>query len=219
MNKLKTTLATIVAALSAALLIAPTLAQQPKTNETTAASPAGQMDGAEMMAKMMELSKLNENHKLLGDLSGTWNYKVKFWMAPGAPPNESKGTAVRKPTFDGRYYILNVTGKMEMPGADGKMKSMEFKGMSIEGYDNAKQKFIGTWIDNMGTGIMLSEGTYDPATKTFTYTADTEMMPGMKTKVRETVKIVDKDHHDFEFYEDHGSGETKTMEINYTREN
>jgi Protein of unknown function (DUF1579) len=216
MKTLKTAFRSLTAALAAALIVAPAFAQEPTPN-APAASPAGQPPDAEMMAKMMELAKPGENHKLLADLSGTWNYKVKFWMAPGAPPSESKGTAVRKPTFDGRYYLMNVTGKMEMPGADGKMKSMEFKGMSIEGYDNAKQKFVSTWIDNMDTGIMLSEGTYDPATKTFTYTAETEMMPGMKTKVRETVKIVDKDHHDFEFYEDHGSGETKTMEINYTR--
>ena len=76
---------------------------------------------------------------------------------------------------------------MKMPGADGKMKDMQFKGMGIEGYDNVKKKFVGSWIDNMGTGIMMSEGTYDPATKTFTYTTDEEMMPGMKTKIRELV--------------------------------
>jgi len=69
----------------------------------------------------------------------------------------------------------------------------------------------------MGTGIMLSEGDYDPATKTFTYPSEEEMMPGVKTKVREVIKITDKDHHTFEWYEDRGGQETKTMEINYTR--
>jgi hypothetical protein len=43
------------------------------------------------------------------------------------------------------------------------------------------------------------------------------MMPGMKTKIRETIKIVDKDHRVFEFYEDRGGTEVKTMEIKYTR--
>ena len=45
---------------------------------------------------MMELAQLNENHKLLGELAGTWDYTVKMWMVPDAPPNESKGTATRK---------------------------------------------------------------------------------------------------------------------------
>ena len=218
MNTLKTTVATIAAALSAALLIAPTLAEEPKTNESAAASPAGQMNDAEMMAKMMELSKLNENHKLLAQLAGTWTNTVKMWMAPDAPPMESKGTAVRKPIMEGRYFVADFTGQMKMPGADGKMKNMEFKGKSVEGYDNAKQKFVSTWFDNMGTGIIMSEGTYDPSTKTFTYTAEAEMMPGMKTKVREVIRVVDKDHHTFEYYEDRGGQEVKTMEINYTRQ-
>lgn len=171
------------------------------------------------MAQMIELAKTGENHKLLADLVGTWKYTVKMWMDPdpNAKPDESKGTAVRKAAMGGRYFIVDVTGKMEMPGPDGKKKDMEFKGMSIEAYDNVKKKFLATWIDNMGTGIMLSEGTYDPATKTFTYTGEYEGIPGMKQKVREVVKIVDNDHHTFEWYEDRGGQEAKTMEIAYTR--
>jgi len=87
----------------------------------------------------------------------------------------------------------------------------------MEGYDNVKKKFVGTWMDNMGTGIMMSEGDYDPATKSFTYTSEMEPMPGMKTKVREVLKVTDKDHMTFEWYEDRGGQEAKTMEINYTR--
>ncbi len=170
-----------------------------------------------MMKQMMELSKLNENHKLLADLAGTWDYTVKMWMAPEMPPSESKGTAVRKAVMDGRYFTLDVSGKIQMPGPDGKMKDFNFKGMGLEGYDNAKKKFVSTWSDNMITGIMMSEGTYDSATKTFTYTGETEMMPGMKSKVRETVKVTDKDHHTFEYFEDRGGKDVKTMEINYTR--
>ncbi|MEY2491240.1 MAG: hypothetical protein QOH24_191 [Verrucomicrobiota bacterium] len=170
-----------------------------------------------MMAKMMELSKLSENHKLLADLAGTWTYTITMWMAPNAPPMKSTGNLVRKPIMGGRYFNVDVTGKMKMPGPDGKLKDFEFKGMSTEGYDNVKQKFVSTWTDNMGTGITLSEGTYDPATKTFTYTSEMEPMPGMKTKVREVLKVADKNHHNFEWYEDRGGQEVKTMEINYTR--
>ena len=31
---------------------------------------------------MMEMSKLNENHKLLADMNGNWNYTIKIWMNP-----------------------------------------------------------------------------------------------------------------------------------------
>jgi len=176
----------------------------------------GQPSEAEM-AMMMELAKPGENHKLLQDGVGSWTYVVKWWMSPDAPPNESKGVSVARAAMDGRYVITEHTSKMQMPGQDGKMMDMEFKGMAVEGYDNAKKKFVSTWIDNMGTGIMHMEGTYDSATKTLTYTGEYEMMPGTKTKMRQTIKLADKDHRLYEFYEDRGGKEVKTMELTYAR--
>jgi Protein of unknown function (DUF1579) len=89
--------------------------------------------------------------------------------------------------------------------------------MAVEGYDNIKKKFVSSWIDSMGTGIQFSEGTYDSATKTFTFNMEMEMVPGMKTPVRETIKLTDKDHMMLEWYENRGGQEKKTMEIAYTR--
>jgi hypothetical protein len=217
----------------AALIALPSFGQSPATSPAAASSksvntgqvavpaqPAtAQPNPAEMMKQMMELSKLNENHKLLSSLDGNWDYAIKFWMNPdpNAKPQESKGTATRKSIMGGRYVMMDVTGKMQMPGEDGKMKDITFKGVGMEGYDNVKKKFVGTWVDNMGTGIMMSEGTYDPATKTFTYTGEYEAIPGMKQKIREVVKIADKDHMSLEWYENQGGQEVKTMEISYTR--
>ena len=93
------------------------------------------------MKQMMEMSKLNENHKLLADMNGNWNYAIKMWMSPdpNAKPQESKGTANRKSVMGGRYVVMDVTGKMQMPDQNGKMQDMQFKGMGVEGYDNVKQ--------------------------------------------------------------------------------
>src|SRR6266508_1320455 len=212
-------LAMLIATSSFAQTTSTSPAGASSSSATQPAASGGQPNQQEMMKQMMELSKLNENHKLLTDLDGNWTYTIKFWMNPdpNAKPEESKGTAVRKSMMDGRFFVVDVTGKMEMPGADGKKKEMTFKGMGIDGYDNVKKKFVGTWMDNMGTGVMMSEGDYDPATKTFTYASEYEAIPGMKTKIREVVKIVDKNHHTFEWYEDRGGKEVKTMEISYTR--
>lgn len=188
----------------------------PATTTTTApAQPSADMQ--EMMKVMMEMGKVGDNHKLLAELAGNWTYTVKMWMDPAGKPQESKGTSTRKAIMDGRYFIAEHTGKFQMPGADGKMKDMNFKGMAIEGYDNAKKKFVSSWVDNMSTMIMNSEGTYDAATKTFTYNAECEMMPGKMTKIREVIKVVDKDHHTFEWYDNSQGPEAKTMEISYTR--
>jgi len=172
---------------------------------------------AEMMSMMMEMAKPGKNHQRLQEGAGTWAYAVKWWMSPEASPTESSGTAVLKSVMGGRYLVGEHSGKMQMPGADGQMMDAEFRGMSVEGYDNAKQKYVASWIDNMGTGIMYMEGTYDAAAKTLTYLAEYEMMPGIKTKMREIIKITDKDHRTAEFFEDRDGKQVKTMEIRYTR--
>jgi Protein of unknown function (DUF1579) len=221
------TFTSLITILFAVLIATPSFAQSPATSPatatgSTAAQPAtatGQPNPQEMMKQMMDMSKLNENHKLLADMNGSWNYTIKMWMNPdpNAKPQESKGSATRKSAMGGRYFTMDVTGKLQMPGEDGKMKDVQFKGMAIEGYDNVKKKFVGSWVDNMGTGITFSEGTYDPTTKTFTYTTEMEPVPGMKSQVREVLKVPDNNHMMLEWYENRGGNEVKTMEINYTR--
>jgi hypothetical protein len=191
------------------------------TTTTTASSPAPNASSmaptAEEMKQMMEMANLNENHKLLASTAGNWSYVVKMWMDPSGKPTESTGTATRKAIMDGRYVSGDYTGKFKMPGADGKMKDMDFHGMSMDGYDNVKKKFVSGWIDNMGTGIMTMEGTYDAASKSITYTGEAEMMPGVKEKFRQIMKLTDASHMSLEYYEDRGQGEAKTMEITYTK--
>jgi len=194
---------------------APSFAQEgaaPKTQEKPAAG-----DDAQMMATMMEMAKPGENHKMLEASVGSWAYKVKWWMRPDAAPMESSGTCSIKSVMDGRYFISENRGTMPMPGPDGKMMDVGFQGMGTEGYDNAKKKFVASWIDNMGTGIMMMEGSYDAAAKTMTYVGEEEPVPGTKLKMRQVVKFTDKDHHMMEFYEVHGGAEVKVMEITYAR--
>jgi hypothetical protein len=224
MNIRKTAIQSLIVLFAAAFMASPSLAQfsstSPSPSPATTAAPGGAGGDAEMqkmMAMMMEMGKINENHKLLADLAGNWTYALKMWMDPSGKPQESKGTSTRKAIMGGRYFIAEHSGKFQMPGPDGKMKDMNFKGMAIEGYDNAKKKFVSSWIDNMSTMIMNSEGDYDPAAKSFTYNAECQMEPGKTTKIREVIKVVDKDHHTFEWYDNSRGPETKTMEITYTR--
>jgi len=44
-----------------------------------------------------------------------------------------------------------------------------------------------------------------------------ELVPGMKSQVREVLKVPDNNHMMLEWYENQGAQERKTMEINYTR--
>src|SRR5205814_10107688 len=79
-------------------------AQSPAESPAVATSPAaasatgGQPNPQEMMKQMVEMSKLNENHKLLSSLDGNWTFTIKMCTNPdpNAPAHESKGTATRR---------------------------------------------------------------------------------------------------------------------------
>lgn len=181
----------------------------------------GGMDEAAMMEMWMKAASPGENHKLLESMVGDWTYVNKMWHNPdpNAPAEESTGTCSTKPIMGGRFFQNEIAGSFEMPGPDGKPMKMDFRGTGLNGYDNVTGKFVGTWIDNMGTGIMYFEGSYDPAAKSFTYTSTFDCpMQRCKVAIREVVKIIDKDHHVMEWYETRpGEKERKTMEITYTR--
>ena len=48
--------------------------------------------------------------------------------------------------LDGRYIKVDVAG--DMPGMG------PFTGFGLTGFDNVSKKFVSTWVDNMGTGMM-----------------------------------------------------------------
>jgi len=210
----------VTAVMLAALAAAPAIAQDKDHDKKEAKPHAGQPSEAEMMATMMELAKPGEHHTFMeNNAVGSWTYHMRTWMNPDPSvlPTESSGTCETKAVMGGRYFISEVNGKFPMPGADGKMQLMDFKGMATDGYDNVKKKFVSTWIDNMGTSIMMMEGDMDNPSRTLTYTAEYEPMPGMKTKARQVVKFVSRKEHTMEWYEDRGGKEVKVMAITYKR--
>lgn len=176
----------------------------------TAAAPAAPMDSAAMMKAWMEFMTPGELHKFLAEQNGTWEGKITMWMAPGAPPSESKGQAVNRMILGGRYQEAKFTGTFD---------GQPFEGQSIVGYDNAKKAFVSTWVDNMGTGIMVAEGPWDAASKTITFKGTMiDPMTGKECKLREIMTFIDKNNHKMEMYNTMpGAQEYKSMEIIYTR--
>jgi Protein of unknown function (DUF1579) len=166
---------------------------------------------AEMMDAMMKAAQPGEQHKHLARMAGDWEYTSKMWMAPGQPPEESKGTMHGETVMGGRYVQHHWKGNM---------MGMAFEGLGTEGYDNTAKQFISSWIDNMGTSIMFSKGSCDAAGKVCTMTGD---MPDPMSGGNMTTKMVltwtDNDHFKNEmFMKDPASGnEMKTMEISASR--
>jgi len=178
---------------------------EPGTTET---KPA--VDSATMMKNWQEYMTPGDIHKMMAKWDGVWNGEVTMWMYPGAPEQKSKSTAENKMIMNGLYQESNHSGDM---------MGMPFSGKSTTAYDNHRKEFISTWIDNMGSGIMIMKGTWDEASKTINLKGRM-VDPGTKqdTDVRETFKIIDDNTQEMEMFVVTPEGkEFKTMNIKYTR--
>lgn len=215
---MKTSLLT--ASLFAALLLAGCGEKKPGDNtagetkkDTTTANKEEayvEPDSATTAKAWMEYATPGDMHKWLADQSGKWSGEIKMWMDPSAPPTITTGTAEYKMVLDGRYQ--ESIHKSDFNG-------MPFEGKSTMAYDNSKKIFLSTWIDNMGTGIMMMEGKWDEATKTMTLEGkQVDPVTGKDLDIKEVCKFPDAKTQTMEMFCTGPDGkEMKTMEMTLTK--
>ncbi|HAY32628.1 MAG TPA: DUF1579 domain-containing protein [Ignavibacteria bacterium] len=163
----------------------------------------------EEMKAWMEYMTPGPVHEMLAKSDGAWTGDNTFWMAPGAPPMNTKSEAVFSMIMGGRYQQGKHTGDM---------MGMPFEGMSLLGYDNAMNEFHSVWFDNMGTGIMFLKGKWDEATNSATLTGQmTDPESKQLIDIREVFTMTDNDNHKMEMYFTKDGSEFKAMEILYKR--
>ena len=180
--------------------------------------PAGAQQGEKKMTPeqqatmeaWMKVATPGEGHKALEPMIGSWNVETTMWEKPGEPPQKGGGVAESSWVLGGRFV------RQEFQGEFGGMK---FQGLGYTGYDNYKKKYIGSWMDTMGTMMMTSIGTVDASGKVFTATSTMDdVVTGKPMKVREVTRIVDNNKLVMEMFGPDPSGkEFKMMELVYTR--
>lgn len=186
------------------LLALPALAQD-KPKEP--AAPA--MSAAEMEA-MQKAMTPGEPHKHLARMAGDWTFTSKMWMAPNQPPAESSGTMHAEMILGGRYVQAVWSGNF---------MGMPFEGRATEGYDNMTKKYVSTWMDNMGTGILYSTGTCDDKHMKCSTKGDmVDPMTGKNSYMRQEVTWMDDNTFKNEMYGPGPDGkEFKWMEMTVRR--
>ncbi len=182
--------------------------QQEKNQQEKSNSGKSDAGAEDEINAYLKASQPGPEHAKLKMRVGNWQVAGAFYMAPGAPPMQSKGTANIRPMMGGRYFRENYTGEF---------MGLKFTGMGISGYDKGLKKFVSTWIDSMSTGVMSSEGTasgdvisyvgeyFDPMRKQL---VKTKSVLTLKSRKTHTITM-------YEFSED--GSERKVMELDYTR--
>ena len=162
-----------------------------------------------MMAKWMEFMTPGPEHKVLDTKVGSWDMQVTMHMPDGTT---STSTATSEVTWilDGRYLQETVHGSFD---------GMPFQGIGLTAFDNLKQCYVYSWVDNMGTGIMGGEGYYDPSRRMFTYRGESpDVVRGEYVPSRSTETLTDENHWKAEMWSPGPDGKDyKSMELVYTR--
>jgi hypothetical protein len=190
------------------LLAAPLVAQT--TDKEKAPQPQQSPNQEEMMKKWAAIAMPADAQ--LDDLVGTWDVETKVWMnGTGSPPTVTKGSSIYTWVLGGRFLRQDMKGEM---------MGMPIEGVGYTGYDNYNKKYVGVWIDNSSTAMFTYSGYADQTGKVFTFfgTMD-EWMTGENGKpVKYVTRILSKDKNVFEIHDlAIGSGETKVVEMTYTR--
>jgi hypothetical protein len=183
---------------------------QEKAKEKGKGAPSLEDLDAQTRAWMEAATPGKEHAALVEHFSGKWDVLSRFFPAPGAPPEESKGSAVMMPIFDGRFVEQRYKGSyMGMP----------FEGIGFSGYDNVKKEYNNVWLDSMGTMIMISSGTFDAGGAAYSYKGTyTDPLTKKELVNRMVGKIESSDRQVWEAYSTGPDGkEFKMMELVYTR--
>jgi len=208
MKKLTATLAIIVLCLVSCKKETKTSVEAVETKDTiTTEEPIAEapVDSAAQVKAWQAYATPGEPHKLMADEVGTWNCDMTFWYEPNAKPEKTTSVATVKMILGGRYQESNYVGKI---------MGAPFEGKSTLAYNNASKEYTTTFIDNMGTGMMVATGKYDESTKSMELKGEVvSPIDGKKTPYREVYTIVDATTRKMEMFDTKNGAEYKSMEI------
>ena len=167
------------------------------------------MSEAEMMAQWQAAMTPSSGHARLTPMVGTWRAKTTFTMAPGAPEQVHGGISVHRFVLGGRYLEQIYKGTaMGMP----------FEGIGYTGYDNVQKRYVGTWMDTFGTGLMNSVGVGSPTDERIDSVSEAIEPSGQKRVFETIVRIRNHEHHSYEMWTKGPTGKKyRTMLVEYER--
>ncbi len=135
------------------------------------------------------LPKPQKEHEWLRQLVGEWDAEGEACMEPGKPPIQIKGTESSR-MIGGFWAVFEHRGDF---------MGSPFTGIMTLGYDPERKKYVGTWIDSMGSYLWRYEGTLDASGRILTLDSEgpCHETPGKLAKYRESIEIKDKDRKHF----------------------
>jgi hypothetical protein len=185
-------------------------ASAPGADDAKKAPPNLTPEQAKQMEAWMAAAKPGKEHEAMKRMEGTFDVEVEIVEQPGATPEKSKGTQKSATIMGGRYLQADYTGEA---------MGQTFHGVSLSGYDNLKKKHFSAWIDDMGTGILIAEGTASPDGKVITLRGQHVDPAGRQRNYRWVTTIESDDRYTFDWFDSdaNGANEFRMLHNTYTR--
>lgn len=157
------------------------------------------------------MAALGEEHARMEPFVGTFDAEVSLWMGSGEP-HVSTGTMTNELDLGGRFL------KQTYEGDATEDPFPAFAGRGYWGYNQTDKRWEGFWIDNASTMMQVEHGQLDDSGKVWTMQGEmTHPGTGKPIAKRSVIRLDDDDHHAVEMYFETPAGETKGMEIHYSR--
>ncbi len=168
------------------------------------------MPDAEMMAKWTAACTPSEAHEKLKPLVGTWEVTRRMWcgVPEGGTAPESKGRAEARMILSGRWLEERQTGEF---------MGQPYESICYTGYDNARKRYVGSYIDNMVTSLFTISGGMEDNVWTAFGTIDEPMTGEYGKLIRYVSRIIDNDHHTFDIFDASREKERRVQELIYRR--
>lgn len=133
-----------------------------------------------------EFGTAEKEHALLQKFVGEWETVSEAVMGPGQPTVKCEGRI--RGRMLGDLWVVNQS--------EGNIMGTTMHALQTIGYDPAKKKYVGTWVDNMMNHMWKYEGTLDEAGKILTLEAEGPnfLTPGKTTKFRDSYEFKSPDH-------------------------
>jgi hypothetical protein len=155
-----------------------------------------------------EMPRATAEHHRLAESVGVWDAALVYTNDDGTAA-KSSGISVRRQPLGEFWVVDNFTAQL---------MGQAFKGQGTTGYDPAKKKYVGTWVDSLSPSIMVVEGNYDATGKILTMQGMGPSADGKPVMHKLVTTTKDQNTQVFEMFVPDADGKDQLlMTITYSR--
>lgn len=153
-----------------------------------------------------------EQQKILGQLAGSWDGSLKVFLH-GNPPPEVSATDTNTTDWTLGGLWIQSESLLKFPGTP------DITWRILMGYNPSHKNYVRIALSSQDPRETISTGTYDAATKTFTFKGvERSPVTGDDFGRRDVIKLVDPDKFTWEiFYTFQDGSELRAFNGTYTR--